>query len=391
MDGREIVVAGAGVGGLAAALFLARAGRRVVVAERFVAPHPVGSGLILQPTGLSALDALGLGEAARAHGRPIRRLFGEAGGRTVLDVRYRALGAEALAIHRSALHGVLLKAAEAEARVSFEPGFEIAGLDRGADGRPSLVAQNGRRIGPFEAAVDAAGSRSPLSAGFPDPRRALAYGALWTNVPWPGAPFDEAALEQRYERARRMVGLLPIGRRFGEEAPLAAFFWSLKPAAHAGWRARGLDAWKDEVAALWPAVAPAVAAISHPDEMVLATYGHHTLARPFGERLAVIGDAAHSTSPQLGQGANMALLDAEALGRAFAATSDPTEAARAYAAARRRHVRLYQAFSRLFTPVYQSDSRLLPFARDRLAAPLSRLPVVDRLLARLVAGEIGRG
>lgn len=363
----------------------------MTVAERFGTPHPIGSGLILQPTGLAVLDALGLGDQVRAQGRPIRRLFGKAGGRVVLDVRYAALGREALAVHRSALFGALFEAAATEPGVSIESGFEVARLDRGADGRPSLVSGAGRSLGPFDLAVDAAGARSPISAGMPARRRALAYGALWANVPWPGPPFDDASLEQRYAGASRMAGVLPIGLRRGEDAPLAAFFWSLKQADLPRWRERGLGAWKDDIARLWPEAESVVARIAGQDEAVFAAYGHHTLARPFAERLAVIGDAAHAASPQLGQGANMALLDAEALGRAVAGASDVRSAPPAYAAARRAHVRLYQAVTWLFTPVYQSDSRALPWLRDRLFAPASRLPGMGRTLARLVAGEIGLG
>jgi salicylate hydroxylase len=50
------------------------------------------------------------------------------------------------------------------------------------------------------------------------------------------------------------------------------------------------------------------------------------------------------------------------------------------------HVRLFQWASSVFTPFYQSDSRLLPIVRDWFAAPLSRLPIADAILARLVSG-----
>ena len=103
-----------------------------------------------------------------------------------------------------------------------------------------------------------------------------------------------------------------------------------------------------------------------------------------------VGDSAHATSPQLGQGANMALLDVFALSRALKSNGDLPTALAAYAKARRFHVKLYQGLSRTFTPFYQSDSALLPMVRDRLVAPMSRVPLASRLLARIVTGYLGR-
>lgn len=82
----------------------------------------------------------------------------------------------------------------------------------------------------------------------------------------------------------------------------------------------------------------------------------------------------------------MALLDAMALALALRETRSVPQALAQYAQLRRRHVRLFQYSSALFTPFYQSDSAWLPGLRDYLLAPLTRLPPFDRLVARLVAG-----
>jgi 2-polyprenyl-6-methoxyphenol hydroxylase-like FAD-dependent oxidoreductase len=68
-------------------------------------------------------------------------------------------------------------------------------------------------------------------------------------------------------------------------------------------RARGVEAWKDEVAKLWPQAGLLIAGIDTPDRMTPAFYAHFTARRPAGPRTVSIGDAAHCTSPQLGQGA----------------------------------------------------------------------------------------
>lgn len=61
-------VVGCGVAGMGAALALARRGHEVTVMERFDSPRPLGSGLLLQPSGLAALRVLGLEEAMLAAG-----------------------------------------------------------------------------------------------------------------------------------------------------------------------------------------------------------------------------------------------------------------------------------------------------------------------------------
>ncbi|MBK9080825.1 MAG: FAD-dependent monooxygenase [Rhizobiales bacterium] len=386
----RIAVAGCGPAGLAVAILLRRQGRDVAIYERFAAPQPVGSGLMLQPTGLAVLRAMGLEAGLLGKGARIARLFGRAApsGRIVLDVRYDALGPGlfGLAVHRAALFEALHAAALASG-ATIHAGRAVAAAPLRPDGRRDLAFADGDRAGPFDLVIDALGARSTLA---PPTGRDLPYGALWASLDWPeGGPFAGDALEQRYVRAVRMAGVLPIGLAPARERPQAAYFWSLRADALADWRAAGLARWKDEARALWPQTASLLDEIVAPEQLVFARYAHRTLAAPAEPALMHVGDAWRSTSPQLGQGANMALLDAVALALALADTPagrDPLERA---VALRRRHVLLYQGMSRLFTPFYQSDGRTLPFIRDALAGPLSRIPPFPRLLAAMVAGGVG--
>jgi len=384
---RSIAIAGGGIAGLACAALLAREGARVVVHDRMDAPAPVGSGLILQPVGLAVLDQIGVGDRLRALGAPIKRLFGrvQPSGRVVLDVRYRALGGgagEGLAVHRGALFEALLEAAR-QSGVIIEGGCEVAGA---GDGR--LVLRGGATTAKFDLVVDALGVRSPLSRAQALPP--LPFGALWGNLEWPTeSAFDAMALEQRYEAARRMVGVLPIGSVRPGAPRQAAFFWSLRHADLAAWQAGGLDAWKADVMRLWPQTAPFLEQVTQREQLIFASYCHRTLRSPLKDGVVHIGDSWHSASPQLGQGANMALLDALALSRAIATHADTGVAIEAYARARLAHIRIYQLASWMFTPAYQSDGSAVAWMRDWLLAPVSKLWPAPKILAALVAGAVG--
>jgi 2-polyprenyl-6-methoxyphenol hydroxylase-like FAD-dependent oxidoreductase len=384
----DIAVAGCGPGGLAAALLLGRDGHRVCLFERFDSPRPIGSGLMIQPAGLAVLRVLGLDRALIAQSARIERLFGQAGGRTVLDVKYRALGngAFGLGTHRATLFAALFDAARADA-IPMTLGRAVRGSDLESDGRRSLRFADGTRAGPFDLVVDASGTNTPLA---PPTGRSLSYGALWASLDWPnGTAFDVCSLEQRYRRASTMAGVLPIGKPPGAETPQTAFFWSLRADRLDEWRARGLDTWKAEVAGLWPATQPFLDQLIDPGQLTFARYAHRTLARPIAAGMVHIGDAWHSTSPQLGQGANMALLDAYALALALRKCMRVADALNHFGQLRRRHVHLYQLMSMLFTPVYQSDGRLLPLARDRLFGPLAKRWPATRILATMVSGLVG--
>lgn len=371
---------------MAAAALLSRDGHRITVFERFEAPRPLGSGLMLQPTGLAVLHQLGLAEKAIAAGERIERLHGEARGRVVLDVQYSALRARmafGVGIHRAALFSLINEELVASG-VTTATGHEVAGVERDAGGI-SLRFQNGCREGPFDLVIDALGTRSVLS---PDRGRDLRYGALWTNLSLPDG-FDPHALTQRYRRASIMAGVLPIGRLSWSGPPLAAFFWSLRDSDYPDWRERGLDRWKEEVCDLWPEARKLVDQIVSAETLTFARYAHKTLRQPVEERLIHIGDSWHSASPQLGQGANMALLDAYALTTALRERSEIADALCRTAQFRRSHVQLYQWLTAVLTPVYQSDSRLIPLLRDWLMGPASKLWPFTAFQAALVSGLVG--
>ena len=328
---------------------------------------------MLQPAGLAAMDRIGVRLAMETLGHRIDTLHGlTSAGRTVFDLRYDRLDGDqyALAVHRAALHAVLWEAFQrGGARLVL--GHEVRSIED-----PALAAA--------DVVIDASGARSVLRGFITDRApRVFPYGAVWASVPDIG--IHPATLAQRYVKARVMLGYLPVGTRAAGEAPLAALFWSLRHDQYGNWRT-GFDAWRDEARVLWPALAPVLNGLSGPDDFTHASYVHFDTKRPWRGKMVLIGDAAHATSPQLGQGANQALIDAVVLTDALSRANSLEEAFALYAGARRAHVRFYQFASWLMTPFFQSDSTLMPWLRDLVLHPMKRVPWLHREMVRTLAG-----
>ncbi len=388
----KIGIVGCGIGGMASAILLAARGHQVTVLERFARPRPLGAGLLLQPTGLAVLDRLGLGERARALGARVQGIKGlTAGGRSVLALDYAELGegCSGFGIHRGVLFD-LLHGALGAGTATLVCEAEIVALDSQPD-RATPIDAAGRRHGPFDLLLVCDGAHSSLRGRYAalgaDP--SYPWGCVWATLPDPDRRFADW-LHQRFRSTTVMAGVLPVGRDPAHpQAPSSVtLFWSLRGSAMEDWRRGDFSAWRAGLAALWPELAPLLERLGGPDDFTQARYRDVALRRWRQGRVLFLGDACHGTSPQLGQGANLALLDAWTLARALERSGpDTVEAALdAVERRRRRQVDFYRQASRWLTPFYQSRLAPLGWLRDLAFGPACRFGPTRRFMLTTLAG-----
>ncbi|NIJ80898.1 FAD-dependent oxidoreductase [Xanthomonas cannabis] len=381
----RIAVVGYGTAGQALAVLLGADGHQLEVFERAAAPGPVGAGFLLQPSGLQVLWNMGLLPQALAHGAPVRRLYGDTPcGRAVMDMQYRDLDARLMGVgmQRGALFTLLREAWLQHAQLHVDT--QITAIDH--DG-VRVQDQRGQWHGPFDLIIAADGSASTLRAQAQGTRldRVYPWGALWCLLPRDDWPFVDE-LRQRYIGARKMIGLLPVGTRPGDDTPRLSFFWSLPCSDFVAWEQRGIAAWRDEVAQMWPEAHARLATVQVHGALARASYRDAVVSRWHRGRFVLAGDAAHAMSPQLGQGVNMALLDALAMRDALRTGSDLDEALQRYQRERQAHVAIYHRWSRWLTPLFQSERDLWAQGRDLLLRPMGRVPGGRGHMLRVLSG-----
>ncbi|MEU5438212.1 FAD-dependent monooxygenase [Streptomyces sp. NPDC020719] len=302
---RHAVVAGAGIGGLTAALALHRRGWRVTICERAAGPAAVGAGIVLAPNALRALDTIGF-DLIDAAGRAVPTALGGLrrpdGGwlsradTTAMTARY---GRPPLALHRSTLTAALA-AALPEGALTY--GAAVTAVEE-ARGRTVVRTAAGDLTA--DAVIAADGIHSVLRRRhFPDhPGLHYSGETAWRTVLPAGAATEACETWGRGER----FGMVPLADGRVYLYATAILPEGYRPADVRAELLRRYGTWHAPVPALLERIDP-VAVLQH-DLYDLAA----PLPRLHDGRIAWIGDAAHAMTPNLGQGGCQAVEDAVVL------------------------------------------------------------------------------
>ena len=323
----DVVVVGAGIGGLAAALALRRAGRSVRVIERASSPRELGFALLLASNAMYALRQLGVADVVIEGGCRLttfemRRASGDVLQRFDLQRASELLAEPMVAVLRPVLHGVLL---EAVGNDSLALGCEVTGFRMSSSDAVEAVLGDGRTLrARCLVGADGVGSiiRRQLHPAEP-PRRSSGLFGL-RGVSHDAAPHLGHASGAQYLGLGVEAGLVRAGgstvywyislpRRLVENG-------SAEPA-------RVLE----RTSVLFDDTFRRITGQARPEDMRLDELFDREPMYPWGQgRVTLLGDAAHPMLPHAGQGAAQALEDAVALGRLLGGDRDVESGLREY-------------------------------------------------------------
>ncbi|MCU1486372.1 MAG: hpxO [Actinomycetia bacterium] len=301
----DVVVVGGGIGGLTAAIALQRSGQRVRVLDQVRELRPVGAGISLWSNGVKVLDALGLGaDVAAVGGRMHRMGYRDKHGTTLCEFSLAPLvervGEHPYPVRRGDLQALLLGAIDGDV---VRTGQRCTGV--ADDGEQATVTlESGEELA-ADLVIAADGTHSKLRdhvVGRPTERCYLGYHN------WNGLVPDELALGDpntwmMHVGDGRRVSTMPVrdGQYFFLDVPLA------DPTPSGGDPQEALrrhfEGWDPLVQRLIDGLDPT--AVTN-----VSIHTHEPIDRFARGRVVLLGDSAHTTAPDLGQGGCMAMEDA---------------------------------------------------------------------------------
>lgn len=373
MRPRHALIAGAGIGGLCAALSLARSGWRISVFEQSANLEETGAGLQLSPNASVILERLGvLGDILPASLSPLAvRIRRAADGATLaaipLDDAEARWGAPYLVVHRADLHRALAERARREDAIEIHAGSAVTSFASGAGG-VSICLQQGaiQTDAAGDVFIAADGSRSRARGQMLGAAGAL-KSAVRTAYRTLIEAGDAAASMRRCETTLwlgRKAHLVHYPLRGGSVVNVVAIVEEETgaQAAAMGWSAPGDAAFLEARFSDWDQSAQALLRAA-PGWRKWPLFDRDPITAWTAGRAALLGDAAHPMLPFLAQGAAQAIEDAGALGDALPLDGDVALGLLAYQRVRQARAARVQRASRRQGDIYHL-SGAAAMARD---------------------------
>lgn len=383
---RHALIVGAGIGGLATALFLVRAGWRVTIAEREATLHEAGAGLQLSPNATRLLARLGMMAdftdlAVRPQEMVVRKHDGAVLSRPVLGkAAEQRFGAPFLVIHRGDLQNVLRQRAEKSPEIAFRLGHRITDL-RETDDQVTGIFETAsgetvRIAADLLVGADGLWSRVRPLSGLPQPSQPQGKTAWRGLVPREAAPIfaREAKVNLWLGPSAHLVHYPVSG---GEAVNVVAIID--EPWLEEGWNAPGDPDVLTRLFARWDEDARALIAAS-PGWNRWALIDRAPESRWSRGRVTLLGDAAHAMLPFLAQGASQAIEDGVSLAAHLGAAGNPAPIAGAlaqYDRVRIARTARIQSGARSQGRIYHLSGPLA-FARDTALRLLPRDAALNR-------------
>jgi 2-polyprenyl-6-methoxyphenol hydroxylase-like FAD-dependent oxidoreductase len=316
-----VLVAGGGIGGLAAALALVRQGFQVTVLEQAPEIGEIGAGIQLGPNAFHAFDALGIGDKAR--GRAVYTDFmvmhdaldeSQVGKIETGEAFRKRFGNPYAVIHRVDVHLSLLEGAQETGKVEFHTNTRIVSIEQDeANKTVTAIDQNGKRW-TGQALIGADGGKSVVRQQYVnDPPRVTGHVVYRAVVEKKDFPLD-----LQWNAASLWAGpkchLVHYPLRGGEQYNVVVTFHSRQQEE---WGVT--DGSKEEVESYFQGISPkARQLIELPKTWKRwATADREPIGTWVFGRATILGDAAHPTTQYMAQGACMAMEDAVTLGEAL--------------------------------------------------------------------------